>query len=451
MCSLRPTWIALVLAILGLVVNVLLWQRLSLTREQVARQMAESALQATEARSAAHQAQELARDIQSFIHESMPGWKKQYPGVETLNVAVMGCVVNGPGEAREADLGVASGNGKGQIFVKGEVIKTVPESQIVETLIEEAMQSQCLREDVASWFFADLGDACFFIARQPGDLGLQVVELHELGVDLRFQGFADGVLLADKLICLLLLHLTAQAFDSGLLGFELGGFFSGSGRVWSCEASQARRLVKNRAMDDWRRSRSITATLAMFDLPVRVIGSPGSGKTMMASLVEFKLVEAILRDQNSSGNRLLAAALNESGFTDDDVPLIAAVRLPMESEYRDFWELPYEDSIKTRLIASLIQARAVLGLVRNLTASRQRSASEITFHTREDAAAQLTSIGGDKTADWIFLAMGYDEQVLRQLAQTDLSEQAMRQRGAQAGTVTGLYTLSYSTTAAGLL
>ena len=55
-----------------------------------------------------------------------------------LRVAVMGCVVNGPGEAREADLGVASGNGKGQIFVKGQVIKTVPESQIVETLVEEA-------------------------------------------------------------------------------------------------------------------------------------------------------------------------------------------------------------------------------------------------------------------------------------------------------------------------
>ncbi|MGV8876922.1 MAG: flavodoxin-dependent (E)-4-hydroxy-3-methylbut-2-enyl-diphosphate synthase [Rhodoglobus sp.] len=55
-----------------------------------------------------------------------------------LRVAVMGCVVNGPGEAREADLGVASGNGRGQIFVKGEVIKTVPESQIVATLIEEA-------------------------------------------------------------------------------------------------------------------------------------------------------------------------------------------------------------------------------------------------------------------------------------------------------------------------
>jgi (E)-4-hydroxy-3-methylbut-2-enyl-diphosphate synthase len=69
-----------------------------------------------------------------------------------LRVAVMGCVVNGPGEAREADLGVASGNGKGQIFVKGEVIKTVPESKIVGTLIEEALKlaEQTRSEGVAS-------------------------------------------------------------------------------------------------------------------------------------------------------------------------------------------------------------------------------------------------------------------------------------------------------------
>ncbi|MEV8475084.1 flavodoxin-dependent (E)-4-hydroxy-3-methylbut-2-enyl-diphosphate synthase [Streptomyces sp. NPDC051173] len=64
-----------------------------------------------------------------------------------LRVAVMGCVVNGPGEAREADLGVASGNGKGQIFVKGEVVRTVPESKIVETLIDEAMK---IAEDMAA-------------------------------------------------------------------------------------------------------------------------------------------------------------------------------------------------------------------------------------------------------------------------------------------------------------
>jgi (E)-4-hydroxy-3-methylbut-2-enyl-diphosphate synthase len=64
-----------------------------------------------------------------------------------LRVAVMGCVVNGPGEAREADLGVASGNGKGQIFVRGKVIATVPEAKIVETLIDEAMR---LAEEITS-------------------------------------------------------------------------------------------------------------------------------------------------------------------------------------------------------------------------------------------------------------------------------------------------------------
>jgi len=67
-----------------------------------------------------------------------------------LRVAVMGCVVNGPGEAREADLGVASGNGKGQIFVKGEVIKTVPESEIVETLIAEANRIAAEMDEVGS-------------------------------------------------------------------------------------------------------------------------------------------------------------------------------------------------------------------------------------------------------------------------------------------------------------
>ncbi|MFE2598778.1 flavodoxin-dependent (E)-4-hydroxy-3-methylbut-2-enyl-diphosphate synthase [Streptomyces sp. NPDC059396] len=64
-----------------------------------------------------------------------------------LRVAVMGCVVNGPGEAREADIGVSSGNGKGQIFVRGEVVATVPESRIVETLLDEALRLTDSGED----------------------------------------------------------------------------------------------------------------------------------------------------------------------------------------------------------------------------------------------------------------------------------------------------------------
>jgi (E)-4-hydroxy-3-methylbut-2-enyl-diphosphate synthase len=55
-----------------------------------------------------------------------------------IQVAVMGCVVNGPGEARTADLGIAAGRGKGHLFVKGQVVRVVPEDQMVEALVEEA-------------------------------------------------------------------------------------------------------------------------------------------------------------------------------------------------------------------------------------------------------------------------------------------------------------------------
>ena len=55
----------------------------------------------------------------------------------SLQVAVMGCVVNGPGEARQADLGIAAGKGKGHLFVKGRVVRVVPEAEMVEALVEE--------------------------------------------------------------------------------------------------------------------------------------------------------------------------------------------------------------------------------------------------------------------------------------------------------------------------
>jgi len=55
-----------------------------------------------------------------------------------IQVAIMGCVVNGPGEAREADLGLAAGRGRGHLFIKGEVVRVVPEAEMVDALIEEA-------------------------------------------------------------------------------------------------------------------------------------------------------------------------------------------------------------------------------------------------------------------------------------------------------------------------
>ena len=73
--------------------------------------------------------QELARDIQGFIHESMPAWKTQYPGVEALNVAVMGCIVNGPGESKHADIGISlPGTGEtpaAPVFIDGKKAVTL--------------------------------------------------------------------------------------------------------------------------------------------------------------------------------------------------------------------------------------------------------------------------------------------------------------------------------------
>ena len=73
--------------------------------------------------------QELARDIQSFIRDEMPSWKTRYPGVEQLNVAVMGCIVNGPGESKHADIGISlPGTGEtpaAPVFVDGQKFRTL--------------------------------------------------------------------------------------------------------------------------------------------------------------------------------------------------------------------------------------------------------------------------------------------------------------------------------------
>jgi hypothetical protein len=145
-------------------------------------------------------------------------------------------------------------------------------------------------------------------------------------------------------------------------------------------------LATNRHRDD------------MFEVPVRIIGAPGSGKTMLATLAEFRMVEIILRDQTNATNRALADALAQAGFLKDGRPHVAAVRVPMESEYRDFWELPYGPVVKSKLAFWLVQARAMLGLVRNLTANRTRSLDDIEFIPRANYEAHLEQIGGLTTA-----------------------------------------------------
>ena len=91
--------------------------------------------------------QELARDVQEMIRDRMPEWRRQYPGVETMSLAVMGCIVNGPGESKQADIGISlPGTGEAPaapVFVDGKKVLTLrgPNiaaefKQIVEDYIE---------------------------------------------------------------------------------------------------------------------------------------------------------------------------------------------------------------------------------------------------------------------------------------------------------------------------
>ena len=133
----------------------------------------------------------------------------------------------------------------------------------------------------------------------------------------------------------------------------------------------------------------------LFERLIRIVGTPGSGKTTLATLLEARMVEAVLADPDKDGYAEIIQALEGCQFVENGQQRIAAVRLPMEGEYRDFWELPYDAALRTKLVLALIQARAVLGLVRNLERRHPREA--IRFVPRSDAIAALEEIGGGQT------------------------------------------------------
>jgi hypothetical protein len=115
----------------------------------------------------------------------------------------------------------------------------------------------------------------------------------------------------------------------------------------------------------------------------------------MATLLEARMVETVLAEREKEDHGDIIRALEACGVVEKGRQVVAAIRLPMEGEYRDFWELPYDEVLRTKLVLALIQARAVLGLVRNLERRRQRSA--ISFVIRSDAGAALEEIGGATT------------------------------------------------------
>lgn len=133
---------------------------------------------------------------------------------------------------------------------------------------------------------------------------------------------------------------------------------------------------------------------ALYDRLVQLRGTPGSGKTTLARLFEYPTLQTLLRNQSFTGHKDLFAALSACGAIREEQPYVLGCRLPMESDYRDFWEFPYPNEVKTTLMASLLQARTVLGWFRHLRSASGISPDQVELITRPESHSVLDTIGG---------------------------------------------------------
>jgi predicted kinase len=131
----------------------------------------------------------------------------------------------------------------------------------------------------------------------------------------------------------------------------------------------------------------------LYDRLVLLRGTPGSGKTTLARLFEFPTLSTLLRNQSFAGHKDLNAALSACGAIEDQRPKVLGCRLPLETDYRDFWEFPYSDELKANLMTALLQARTVLGWFRHLRAAGI-AGEKVQLLTRPEFQGLLDTIGG---------------------------------------------------------
>ncbi|MEN6387047.1 MAG: hypothetical protein ABFD79_17850 [Phycisphaerales bacterium] len=132
---------------------------------------------------------------------------------------------------------------------------------------------------------------------------------------------------------------------------------------------------------------------SLFSKLVVIIGTPGSGKTTMARLFEYPTLHSLLLNHDTSSYAQLITIMRECKAVDMSVPCMVGCRLPLETDYRDIWELDYNEELKCRLLTTLVQSRAVLGWIRNLT-SVGINITQIKIVPRKDAESSMPLIGG---------------------------------------------------------